>query len=184
MLAKIGNAIKSAHTFYIVLGLVCVFGAHEWMAEHDARIRSEFTVKQSEEKVKSLQAELVTTKQATAQKVITIQRVIEKVKTPSDAIAAIPSLSTLPLNARLVPNLPNAVEVDAIPLAQELATCKIAETKLDGCEKSLTITTGIVAEKDAIINATKPSLWKRIKHDAIVIGISGAIGFALAESRR
>jgi len=157
------TVIKSyiAAAVLVLLGL----GGYSALQEHDKRIRAEMAIKASEVKVTAI-------KKNTDAKVNAIKKKAATVKTTTEAIAAMPDVSTLPLNVRPLPDLPTAVAVEAVPLYQELAACRITETKLQGCEAT-------AAEKDTQITAlkSKGSFWKRVTRTAEVLAVGAAIGY-------
>ena len=170
------NELKT-HGFYVVLALVCVFGFRSWLQEHEARLQADAAVKTAEATVKSLQERIAATDAAATKAVGVVQAQVKAVHTTAQAIAAIPDLSSVPLNPRLVPNLPTAVTVEAIPLFRELAQCKVDKIQLDACGSDLANEKAIVTQKNNEIVALKekPKFWKRVKAHLKDYGI-GAVG--------
>jgi hypothetical protein len=102
------------------------------------------------------------------------------VKTPAQAIAAIPDVSSLPLNTR--PAADGGVTVDAVPLFQELAQCKEDAVALASCKQVDAQKDQIISEQKTEIVALKkkPSFWKRVKSTAKAVGIGIGIGALLS----
>lgn len=169
------------HVAYIVIILIGLVAFHSWLTEHDARLASDQTVKVAEAKVADLQQQIVAVNAAAAKQVQVVVKQIEAVKTPAQAITAIPTLSDLPLNSRPAVDSPTAVSVEAIPLAQELAECRVVKIQSDACSTNLTNETAIVAQKDTVIASLqkKPSFWKRVTGTLKTVGIGAAIGATL-----
>ena len=166
-----------------IIGIVAallLIGGYCWLQEHDVRLRAEVTAKESQARVTALEQDKAAIQKTTDRKVMAIQQKAAEVKTPAQAIAAMPDVSALPLNARPLPELPNAVAVDAVPLYQELSACRISEAKLAGCTELRAKDADIAAEKDVQIKAlkSKGSFWKRVERTAEVLAIGAAIGYA------
>lgn len=170
------------HGYYLVILVLLGIMAHVWLSEHDARVQAEATVKTEQAKEKDLTAQISQTKAAAAVQVQTIQRAITALKTPAQAIAAIPTLSELPLNARPLPADPTAVVVDAVPLAQELGKCRETAVELGSCQKQAALQEEIHAADQAEIKALKkkPAFWHRVGTTLKTIGIGVGIGAVLA----
>lgn len=168
------------HLFYVILIVVGLLAFRGWLQEHDARLASDQTVKVAEAKVADLQQQIVAVNAAAAKQVQVVVKQIEAVKTPAQAITAIPTLSDLPLNSRPAVDSPTAVTVDAIPLAQELAECRVTKINLDACTANLGNETAIVTQKQLqIVALQKPSFWKRVTGTLKTVGIGAAIGATL-----
>lgn len=164
----------------VVLAVVSV----TWVREHDARILAEQTVKESAARVATLEQQSAASVKDTQAKVVIIQQKAAEVKTPAQAIAALPDVSTLPLNARPLPDAPSAVQVDAVPLYQQLSLCKAQSVELDGCKQQLGIAGQVSAEKDTQIKALaqRKTFWRRLGKGAKVIGCSAG-GAALGSAK-
>ena len=162
------------------LALIFVLCLTAYEQEHTARLLAEQTVKQSQGRVTDLEQQSKAVAQAGQQKIIVLQKQADAVKTPTQAIQAIPTVSDVPLNARAVPELPNVVQVDAVPLYQELNKCRQDGVSLGVCTERLNLQGQIVAEKDIQITALKkkPGFWKAVKRVAITAGIGAAVGYA------
>jgi hypothetical protein len=175
------NYLKT-HLFYLILIAAGIFAGRLWLQEHDLRVQAEAQVKQSELVVKDLQSQIVQTQQQAAAAIKAVQAKVIYVKTPAQAVTAIPDLSTVDLHPRLLPDNPLQIGVDAVPLAQELAQCKEDKIALDACSATDKAKDGIIDQKDLEIKALKkkPSFWNRVKSTMKSVGIGIGIGFALA----
>ena len=170
-----------SHLIWIVGVAIALVGIHAWIGEHDARIASDAQIKISEATVASLQAQIVATNAAAAQKVQVITKIVHDVATPPEAIAAVPQLTDVPLNARLIPNNPVQISVDYLPLIDLLGQAKVDKTNLDACTVDLQNETAIVTAKQTEIVALKkkPSFWKRVGGVAKAVGVGIGIGMLL-----
>lgn len=159
------------HIAYIVLFVVAGLGAFlafdSWRAEHDARLLAEQQVKDSEARIKDLQAEA-------DRKVQVITKIVHDAKTPQQVIAAIPEVSSLPLNPRPVAGDPLSVQVDAKNLLDELAAGKAAEVQLGACQEQ-----GKEKDKEIAALKKKPGFWHRLGSGAKKVAIGVAIGYAM-----
>lgn len=163
------------HIFYVLLIGAGVIGVRAWIQEHDARLLAEQQIKQSELQIQDLQKTIATTDQAAQHQVATIQQLQQKTTTPAAAIAAIPTLSDIPLNVRSGPTLTTAI-VDVQPLFQELAECKQDQVKLQACQADYKAETAIAAQKDDEVKTLKkkPRFWKRVGSTLKTALIGGA----------
>lgn len=170
------------HIWYLVLIGVGLLAFHSWLQEHDQRLMAEQTARVAEQKFEDFQKQVDAVNAVASQKVQVIERQIESVKTPAAAIAGIPDVSTLPLHAVPVPSVPGAVQVDALPLYQELAACQINTVKLDACTQSSAIKDQQITEQKQAIAALKRPVgfWHRfygaLKYVGIGVGIGAVIG--------
>lgn len=135
-----------------------------WRAEHDARLVSEVKVSAAEAQVKSLQQQMQDRDAASAQQVALLRQQAAAVKTPMQAIAAIPQISNVALNARVLADNPTQVGVDALPLFQELSACRQQSLALGTCQADLKDSQAVIAQKDVEVAALKkkPGFWKRV----------------------
>lgn len=174
--------IKKHIDFFIggaLLLLVFLLGI-SWGHEHDARLKAEQTIKESVNTVTGLKAEVDAVDKAGKAKIAVLQKQASSVKTPAQAIQAIPALTDIPLNVRPAVGLPASVIVDAVPLFEELNKCKQDAVNLGVCSTKLDLEQKIDAQKDVEIKAlkAKPAFWHRVKQTAITIGIGAALGYA------
>lgn len=155
------------HVFYIyaiILAILCFF---LWIDEHDRRLKAEYGISE-------LQSHQAVTDANAKSQVRTIYVHAKTVTTPSQAIADIPDVSMLPISAHAIPSEPGNVSVAALPLYQELATCKEDEILFQACKDDLRDETTIVA-----VLKKKPSFWHRVKNTAIVAGTGIVFGVLL-----
>lgn len=179
------NFIK-ANAGHIIGAVFFVFfciGLYSYVQEHDARIRAEDAVKTAETSVTALHANAVTTATTAARAVEVVQRQAAVVTTVPEAVAALPAvapeLHAEPLDKPLA-DAPVKVAVDALPLFQDLATCRESTIRLNACTTELDDSTKIETAKDAEIKVlkSKGSFWSRVKTTAEMVGIGVAIGYA------
>lgn len=171
------------HILGVLVAAALLLAGHSYMAEHDARLVAEQTIKTAQTQIDGLQKQQQIAEQAGQAQIAVLQKQAAAVKTPAQAVQAIqaaPDLSALPLNVRPAPGLPDAVTVDALPLYQELNTCKQDAVNLGVCSTKLDLQTQIDKDKDTQITALKkkPGFWKRVKTTAEVVGVGIAIGYA------
>jgi hypothetical protein len=162
-----------------VVAALVLLGGYAWLQEHDARIKADAIVKASQATITALTADKATIQKATDTKVVVIQQRAAAVKTPTQAILAMPTVTNAPLNARPLPDMPTAVAVEALPLFQELSACRVTDAKLDGCNALRAKDAGIIAEKDTQIKAlkSKGSFMHRVVQTAEVLAVGAAIGY-------
>lgn len=162
-----------------VVAALILLGGYCWLQEHDQRIRAEATIKESQAHIATLEQDKAAIQKTADAKVVIIQKQAAAVKTPAQAIIAIPDVSNVPLNVRPLPDMPTAVAVEAVPLFQELAACRISEAKLDGCTQLRAKDAEVVTEKDTQIKALKSrgSFWHRVVQTAEVLAIGAAVGY-------
>lgn len=155
------------HLTYIVIILIGLIAFRSWLAEHDARLAADNTVK-------SLQQQIGAINTAAAQKVQVVTKVIHDlgpVPTPAQVVQAVPQLTDVPLNTRVVAGNPVDVEVTAQPLVQLLAQAKEDAINLKACQD-------VSVLKDQQITALKkkPNFWHRFLGTAKAVGIGIGIG--------
>lgn len=170
------------HAAYILVITALLLLGRVWLSEHDARVRAEQTVKESQVLVADLKAQIVTTQQQAAAKVQVVTKTVQQAKTPSQVVAAAPSLADLPLSVREVPGNTLDVLVAAQPLAQELGELKIAQVELKACQDVSGLKDKQLAAKDTEIVALKkkPRFLVRVKHVAEAVGIGIGVGLFIS----
>jgi len=177
------NYLKTSatgHVLGIALAAFAVIAGHSWLAEHDSRMIAEQTVKTSQAAIDNLQKQQQAAVQAGQIQIAALQKQAATVKTPAQAIQAIPMLTDIPLNVRPAPGLPDSVTVSAVPLFEELNMCKQDAVNLGVCSTKLDLQTKIDGDKDTQITALKkkPAFWARVKTTLEVTAIGIAIGYA------
>jgi ribosomal protein L11 len=176
------KAYAKTHIFYIVLIAVGLIAFRSWLQEHDARQAADNTVKQQEAQVADLKQQIVTANQQAAQKVQVVTKIVHDAVTPSQVVAAIPSLTNVPLNTREVPGNPTDVLVAAQPLIQLAGDDKAAHIQLEACQQVGALKDQQLTAKDVEIAALKkkPSFWKRVLGTAKAVGVGVGIGLLLS----
>lgn len=171
-----------SHAVWIAAIAVALVMGHSMLAEHDARLQADAQIKISESQVKDLQAQIVATNAAAAQKVQTVVKIVHDVATPIQAVAAIPQLTNVPLNARVSPDNPAQISVDAVAFIGLLGQAKTDAINLAACTDNLTNQTAITAAKQIEILALKkkPAFWKRVEGTAKAVGIGIGVGLLIS----
>lgn len=177
------KAFIEAH-FWKCIGaaLLCVAlvaAGKSWLDEHDARLLADQTVKTTAAALDSLQKQKDAADAAGKAKLAALQKAAAQVKTPAQAIAAMPTVTDVPLNLRPVPNIPADVTVDAMGLYKNLESCKETEAQLTTCTSELAIAGKIQDTQKAEVQALKQPVgfWKRTRQTLELIGIGAAIGY-------
>jgi len=171
-----------SHLIWVVAISVALLMGHAWLGEHDARVRAEADIKASQATVVNLQQQIAANNAQAAKTVQVIVKTVSDVKTPAQAVAAIPTLTDTNLNARVAPDNPSAIEVDAILLIEVLGQCKVDRVNLDACSQNLKAETEIVTQKDAqiAILKRKPKFWSRVSSTLKKVGLGIGIGLVLS----
>lgn len=181
------KTLASAHIVIVALAIVGFLLFRSFMAEHDARLLADATVKTAQTTIAGLQSQQATvTKQAGAQVVI-LKQEAAAVQTAPEAVAALEAPKAdiqgevTPLAVQSLPDAPSRVSVAALPLEELTNTCAIDEVNLTACTASLGLEKQIDAQKDIEITALKkkPGFWAAAKKDLITAGIGVGIGYAL-----
>jgi hypothetical protein len=172
------------HLFYLALIASGLIFFHCWTQEHDQRLLAEQTVKAAQTQVQTLQAQIASEQAQAAATIASIQAKVISVKTPQQAVAAIPDLSSLPLNARPAVDNPTQVSVDAVPLAQTLGQCSEDKVALLSCQQEQGQKDQIISEQKIEIVALKkkPSFLRRVLGTAKAVGIGIGIGVLLVHA--
>lgn len=169
------------HVFYVAILLVLLVAGRSWLLEHDARLLSDQQAKISEARVETLQQQIDANQVAAQATISLLKKQSAMVKTASQAIIAIPDVSTLPLNSRPLPDNPNQVAVDAVPLYQTLNQCKQDAVELNACKENAKLTTEQLVEKDTEIKALKKpkKFWSRVGSTLKTGGVGVILGIAI-----
>jgi hypothetical protein len=169
-----------SHMIWIVALVVGLIGVHSYMAEHDQRLVAAQQVKLSEQQVADLRSQIEASNAAAAQTIAALKAKAAQVKTPQQAIIAIPDVSSL----HVTPSLsdPTKIEVPAVEFYQEESTCRQQAVALTACQQSVPELNAIIEHKnDEIAAYKKPkSFWHRTTSTLKYIGIGIAIGAVLA----
>ena len=148
-----------------VAGLgTALFLGHILILEHDRRLLADQQVKASEASVKTLQEQIEATRASAAKQHADVLALVKSVKTPAQAIQAIPTLTDVPLNTRPGPD-PMSVTVDATALFNGLAVCKQDKIDAAACSQVSAKQDEQIKEKDKEIAVLKrkPRFWARLK---------------------
>ena len=191
----------------VVLALAIVLGGYELLQEHDARIKAESMQSAQQDVIKSAQKSIDQAKAYQTQTAndlkaqltaIANQRTI--VVTPPQAAAVANTLPNLPAQVQVqqVPATATAPASQQIVIPQAdipafqsyKLDCDESKAKLNACTlnaaSSAIIQTSTEAELAAMTKerdswrttAKGGTFWHRLGHDALQIGISGAVGYA------
>lgn len=165
----------------VLFAVLSIVAGVSWLREHDSRIVAEQTIKASQERVQTLEQKAADAEKAGQAQIDILKQQAARVRTAPQAIQAIPVITDAPLNARAIPDMPNAVAVDAVPLYEALNACRVQSVQLGVCGTKLETETAVVAEKDVQIKAlkNKGGFWHRLKTTAKDVGIGIAIGYGL-----
>lgn len=178
--------------------LALMLGLSTWLSEHDDRTRLEATLKAQSETISKLDAQMSHRDQQTAQLVEQIQKMAAKVRTPTQAVQALPNVVNLPKpiyidvpkdkEGKPLPDAPSSVVIpkeSVVPLFQELAKCKQQSTELDGCKATVadlkTKSTTLQSERDQAVAVVRGgTFWTRVKRNAEWLAIGAAVGAVAA----
>lgn len=172
------------HLWYISLIAIGLIFIHSWQSEHDQRVLADATIKSANQSIATLQQQITTTNAKAASDQAALERALKPVRTPAQAVAAVPQLTDAPLNARTVANDPVDVTVAALPLIQVLGQAKETSIQLGACQSDLKNETAISAQKDTEIAALKkkPSFWHRITGTLKTVAVGIGIGLVAAHA--
>lgn len=198
------------HSLWIVVIVALLTGCFVWLQEHDARLKAEASVKQSEATIATLQQQIVSNNQAVAslqaqitandavakQQIASLVALASNVKTTPQAVAAIPQIDP---NIKPVAQSNGDMTIPApqvIPLFQDLAQGKQDAVALVACQKDLATEQQIVTKTQANVTAEKaisaqkdqeiavlkkkPSFWHRVAVVAKAVGVGIGIGVLVA----
>jgi len=189
--------------FALVGAALLLFAIHGWLQEHDARLKAESLSNDQQKQLARLRQQAATTQEALASKVASIERERSQ---PATAAQVVRETSTL------IPNLPEAMEVQEFPSAlpngpsteavvvpaadfksirDAQLTCEEDNVKLTACQtlqadarQQLTLTE---AERDGWKSAAKGgTVWHRALGAAkwfAVGAASGAVVYAAAHHK-
>lgn len=176
------SGVVKTHVFYVVLIAVGLIAGHSWLVEHDLRLQTAQELKVSQTKIDGLTAQIASIQAQAAKQIAAVKATVVLVKTPAQAVAAIPQLTDTPLNARVIPSDPTQIAVDAVPLTQVLGQCRQDAIALSACTETGKAKDAIIeTQKGDIKQLKKPqSFWSRtltvIKSVGIGIGIGALLG--------
>lgn len=179
------KAFVLSHLAWFVIAGIAIFAFQAWLAQHDARLQAESQEKISEHVIDDLKAEMASRELQRQKDVQIVTKIVHDVKTPDQAVTAIPQLTNVPLNTRVIPGSPSEVAVAAQPLVELLGQCKIDATNLMACQKDLADETKIATELESEKQAWKKaaghhSFFGKVWAGAQKVGLLG-IGIALGK---
>lgn len=175
------------HLFYVIIIAILALAGHQWLQEHDARLRAEAQEKISETAITGLQKQMSDRDMQAQQQVSSLQQLVKTVKTPIQVVKEIPVVApTLPVPPVLQPddsiNFPKA---DVLPLFQQLADGKQCAIQLVTAQKDLTDEKSIVGQKQLELDGYKKAaghhgFFGKLWGGAQKVGLLG-IGIALGK---
>ena len=173
-----------SHMIWVVAVAVALVIGHVALTEHDQRMAGDAAIKVSQANIEQLQQQVKDRDAQLAQKVTVITKVVHDLgpaPTPGQIVAAIPSLTDAPLNARTIPGDPTNISVAAFPLIQVLQQAVIDHTANLTCQGDLTDQKAIVVQQNNEISALKKKtpFLARLKHGAELVGAGLMIGLLL-----
>lgn len=180
------------HAAYLLLfalaGAAAWVAVHSWIQEHDARLTAETQTKASQQIVSSLQEQITARNTQARTKVDVIRREQAAVKTPEQAVLAMPDVSNLPVAIARAPNGPDYIlpAPDVLPLYNVLAEGKRCAIELDACQANyadqLKINGQLQGQVDSWKKAGKGTFWSRALSIAKNVGIGIAVGIVAAKA--
>ena len=171
------------HIWAIAIAAALILGGRLWLAEHDASLQADATVKAAQAQIDALKSQRTTIAKAAQLQVTVLQKQADAVKTAPEATAALQQdaeVKTALPSLAVLPDSPGKVQVDALELFKGVNKCEQDSIQLGACVKELDIQTQIDTKKDEQITALKkkPGFWKRMGKAAKVIGCAAGGGAA------
>lgn len=173
------KAYAKTHLFYIILIAVGVVSFRVWLSEHDARIAADNAVKKALFINEGLQKQIDAIPAQLHAQVQVVTKVVHDAITPSQVVAAIPSLTDIPLATRAIPGNQVDVEVAAQPLMQLVGELKTSQIELGGCQQGSVLKDQQIVQLQVAVKASKPKFMARLKHVAEAVGVGVMIGMLL-----
>jgi len=169
------------HLVWVIALAVGFYGFTQWKYEHDNATAKAAQLQVAQANIANLNAQIAATDKQAAQKVQTIVKIVHDAQTPAQVVAAIPTLTDIPLNARTIPNDPVDVEVAAVPLIDLIGRFAADETNLAACRSDLTAEKAIVVQQtqEIVVLKKKPPFKKRLIHAVKVGGTILGIGILI-----
>jgi hypothetical protein len=182
-----------------VVAAVLIFGAYEWLQEHDARIKAEATVATAQTQIQADKAnaakvqtdlaarlsdlESARSLPATPQQiVISASKLFPNLAQPLQVVTPPPTQQVVNGKPTEVPSAP-VVQIPAVDLKtlQDYAiNCEENSAKLSACTLTQATTVDELKETTTQRDAYKTALkggtfWQRFRHDAKIIGITAVV---------
>lgn len=203
--APISTRAKIECVAVILAVLLAGIGFHEWMLEHDARIKAETSAKQDQGTIADLQKQRDTLTAADKQRddaaaaaIATLSRAAASQTTPKQIAAWLPKEipvpqpitvqvpTTTPANPA-PPAIASIPEADLAPIKDLLVqakTCSLelpeAKSDLSSCQAQLKLAgeqlSAAQNEAASWKKAAKGTFWGRVKHDVKWFGVGAAAG--------
>jgi hypothetical protein len=184
-------------------GLFLAIAIPSYLASRDERVRMDATIKAQTDVIAKLDDQM---KQRDRQAAADIQRIRDEalqVRTPAQAVAALPKVIELPkpiflqpaevvpgpgVSVAQIPDAPSAVipSEDIMPLFMKLSQCKADQVALGVCRADVTDLKAkgeaLEQQRDAALRATRGTFWQKFKGCAVRAGV-GAAGGGFSGSR-
>jgi hypothetical protein len=183
------NYLKTSagkHVFGIVVAALVLLVGSSWLQEHDRRLMADVTVNQAQLQIDALKQQFAATDAANKMAIAALVRQRAEVKTAPQAVQAIQAeaktdTEVQALDVQPLPDAPDAVRVNSVPLFQKLNSCAQCGDNLTAARSDLATQQAIDKQKDEQIAALKrkPAFWHRVKVTAITLGIGAAAGYAI-----
>lgn len=156
-------------------------GFNAWLADHDARLKMELTLHDTERERDKAKAEL-------AANVSVIEKEKAAVKTPAQAVQVINRWVPLPTPLHIEPEMVSAKNLpdkptpkpliipheDVIPFSGYVEDCRICKAKLDA---SLIDNAKLTKERDLAVKTVKGGSWiHRVVRNAKWLALGAAVG--------
>jgi hypothetical protein len=150
---------------------------------------AEAQIEVSQKQIDVLQKQIADTDAKAQQQIESLQKLVQTVKTPQQVVAQLPNVAPLPVQPTVQPDESISFpKEDVLPLFQDLADGKVAQTKLAQCQSDYSNEQQIAAQKDAQLKQKdteilalkhKPGFWHRVASTVKQVGVGVGIGLAL-----
>ena len=137
------KANAGRHLEALVIAGVLVVTGRLWLQEHDARLQSDAAVKTAQSTIDGLRQQQGAVEKAAKVQVTILQKQADAVRTAPEAVQSLQTPTAAladavaPLDVTTVPDAPERVAVNALPLYADLNTCQQDALSLGACTKSL-----------------------------------------------
>lgn len=182
----------------VVLLAVLVIGGFSYLQEAKARAALDAELKAENGQLADLNARMAASDKQAQATLAARQAAAAKVKTPAQAIAALPTVVGLPkpiilqgpeTTVAMVPGDAILPKADILPLFQKLENCKEHDILLGECQidrQTLRTETDLLTkERDQAVSTVKGgTFWTRFKHNAKWVAVVAGTGFAAYEAGR
>ena len=177
------------HLVYWIVGAVCLLAFKSWLTEHDKNLVISAKVDGLQATVDSQKTLIEQLRSSTQKQVQVVRTVVKEAKTHDQQIAAIPQLSTQPLNPQSLPDAPSAVKVELAPLVAQLGKCKEDAISLGACQQEIAYRDKIETAQGQQVDLLKRkrTFWQAFGQKAKQVapcGIAGAVLGATAKGNK